>query len=177
MNYIDIVLGIILLIAAVRGFLKGFIVELASLVALVLGLWGAIHFSHYIGNFLSDTFNWNSKHAGLLAFVITFLLILVLIYILGKSLTQVAEAVQLGFLNKLAGMLFGILKTAVILSMLLVFFDNVDKNSQFLSPEIKEKSQVYEPIKNLVPTLLPFLDFRNLSNGTDDVKHEVEKTA
>ncbi len=45
MNYIDIILGLLLLVAAVRGFMKGFIYEVASLAALILGVWGGIHFS------------------------------------------------------------------------------------------------------------------------------------
>jgi len=175
MNYIDIVLGILLIIAAVRGFVKGFIVELASLAALILGVWGAIHLSHYTGDFLRDAFDLSSKHAGLIAFIVTFVLIIVVVHIFGNFLTHVVEAMQLGLLNHLAGLFFGVLKTALILSILLVFFDKMDEDSHILDPETKEKSQVYEPLKNLVPTLLPFLDIRDLSKDSDEVSHEVEK--
>ncbi|WP_120273130.1 CvpA family protein [Mangrovibacterium diazotrophicum] len=159
MNYIDIILGILLVIAAVRGFIKGFIVELASLVALILGIWGAIHFSHFTAGFLVDTFHWESEHVGLVAFIITFLIILVVVHILGNILTKLVEALALGFLNHLAGLFFGVLKTALILSIILLFFDRIDEDAHLISQETKEESQVYEPLKNLVPTLLPFLNF------------------
>ncbi|WP_163710110.1 CvpA family protein [Mangrovibacterium lignilyticum] len=159
MNYIDIILGVLLIIAAVRGFIKGFVVEVASLAALILGIWGAIHFSYFTADFLTGTFNWDTEHIGLIAFFITFVLILVVVHILGNVLTSLVEAMALGLLNHLAGLLFGVLKTALILSIVLVFFDRIDEDAHIISKDTKEESRVYEPLKNLVPTLLPFLNF------------------
>ena len=45
MSIIDIVLGALLLFGLIRGAMKGLFVEIASLFALVLGVFGAIHFS------------------------------------------------------------------------------------------------------------------------------------
>ncbi len=174
MNYIDLVLGILLLVAAVRGFMKGFIVEIASLAALILAVWGAIHLSYFTGDFLRDTFDFKSEHLGVIAFIITFILIIIGVHLVGRVVTRLVEAMALGFLNKLAGILFGVLKAAVVLSIFLVFFDRVDANSNIIPRETKEKSQVYEPLKNLVPTLLPFLNFwdddaiRNLKHGKEN---------
>lgn len=174
MNYIDIVLGIILIIAAISGFIKGFIVELFSLAALILGVWGAIYLSHYTSSFLIDTFGMTSKNVGLIAFIVTFLVILVVVHLLGRVVTKMVEAMQLGLLNKFAGLLFGVFKAALIMSILLLFFDRMDNESHWIDPQTKEKSQAYEPIKNLVPTLLPFLDIRELANQPEKSEHEVE---
>lgn len=179
MNYIDIVLGILLIIAAVRGFMKGFIIELASLAALILGIWGAIHFSYFTADFITNTFHWESAYIGLVAFMITLLIIVVVVHIIGKLLTKVVEAMALGVLNHLAGMLFGVLKTALILSVVLLLFDHIDKDVHILSEEAKEESQVYEPLKDLVPTLLPFLNFWDADDNepnqrkTDEAKRMV----
>ncbi len=59
MNNLDIILSVILGFGLVRGFLKGFIWELASLVSVVLGIYGAIHFSFYIFDFLKETLHYN----------------------------------------------------------------------------------------------------------------------
>ena len=75
MNYIDLVFGIILIIAAIQGFRKGFIVELASLAALVLGIWGAIKFSDWTAGFISRTTSFHSDHLSTIAFVITFIIL------------------------------------------------------------------------------------------------------
>ncbi|WP_304131463.1 CvpA family protein, partial [Mesonia mobilis] len=45
MNLVDVVIVIILILGFVRGAMRGLIVELASLVALIAGIYGAIHFS------------------------------------------------------------------------------------------------------------------------------------
>jgi membrane protein required for colicin V production len=170
MNYIDIILGILLIIAAVRGFMKGFVIELASLAALILGIWGAIHFSHLTAGFLTGTFNWNPESIGLVAFLITLLLIVVVVHILGKLLTKVVEAMALGLLNHLAGMLFGVFKTALILSVVLLLFDHVDQDVHIIPEKTRDESQVYEPLKNLVPTLLPFLNFWDAVDRPSDRK-------
>ncbi|HZL11592.1 MAG TPA: CvpA family protein [Prolixibacteraceae bacterium] len=157
MNYIDLILGIILIIAAIQGFRNGFIVELASLAALVLGIWGAIKFSDWTADFITDTMDYSSKHLSTIAFVVTFIAIVVIIHILGKVLDNAVKAVALGFLNRLAGIIFGILKTAVILSIFLLLFDAVDENVQILPSKQKTESKFYAPMKQLVPTLFPFI--------------------
>jgi len=157
MNYIDLVLGIILIIAAIQGFRKGFIVEAASLAALILGIWGAIKFSDWTAGYISKTFNYHSSSLGTVAFLVTFVGIVILIHILGKILDSTIKAVALGFLNRLAGIIFGVLKTAVILSILLMLFDPIDENVHLLPTKQKGESKIYTPMKQLVPTLFPFI--------------------
>ena len=73
MNYIDIILAIPLLWAIYMGFTKGFIIEITSLIALFLGVYGAIHFSYYI----SDSMKLSSAYSPLISFAITFLIIVI----------------------------------------------------------------------------------------------------
>lgn len=169
MNYIDLVLGIILIIAAIQGFRKGFIVELASLAALVLGIWGAIKFSDWTSGFIADTMNYHSQHLSTIAFVLTFIAIVIIIHILGKVLDNAVKAVALGFLNRLAGIIFGVLKAGVILSIFLLLFDSMDENVHILPSGQKTESKIYTPMKQLVPTLFPFikLEFNKLWNKPD----------
>ena len=61
MAVIDIVLGALLLFGLVRGLFKGLFVELASIVALIAGVYGAIHFSYFVAEFLMDKTSWNEK--------------------------------------------------------------------------------------------------------------------
>ncbi len=161
MNYIDIILGILLLLAAIRGFSKGLVAEVASLAALILGIWGAIRFSHLTADQLVNLFNFQSKYMGLISFFVTFILIVIAVQIIGNVVDKLVANLSLGFLNRLAGILFGVLKTALILSVVLIVFDEVDENVGILPSEKKAESQIYEPLKNLVPTIFPVLDFWN----------------
>ena len=171
MNYIDLVLGIMLIIAAIQGFRKGFIVEAASLAALILGIWGAIKFSDWTAGFISRTFNYHPDYLSTIAFLLTFIGIVILVHMLGKILDSTVKAVALGFLNRLAGIIFGVLKTAVILSILLLLFDSVDENVHILPSKQKAESKIYSPMKQLVPTLFPFIKLWN----TDNKKPQEEK--
>ncbi len=164
MNYIDVVLGVILIIAAIQGFRKGFIVEVASLAALILGIWGAIKFSDWTAGYISKTFDYHSGSLSVIAFLLTFIGIVILIHILGKILDNTIKAVALGFLNRLAGIIFGMLKVAVILSILLLLFDPVDENVHILPSKQKTESKIYSPMKQLVPTLFPFIKLWNSDN-------------
>ena len=175
MNYIDLFLGIMLLFGAIRGFSKGFVSEVAGLAALILGVWGAIRFSYLTSGYIVDTFDYHPKHLGLISFFITFILIVILVHIIGKAVENILNVVALGFLNKLAGILFGAIKTALILSVLLLIFDEFDETANILPKGEKEESQMYEPVKELVPTLLPFLNFWDIDNHPfkkDDEKND-----
>jgi membrane protein required for colicin V production len=159
MNYVDIVLGILLILSALQGFSKGFVEELAGLVALILGIWAAIHFSDIVGQFLTTTFHMTFKHLNIIAFIVTFLIVVILVQIVGSMVNKMVKAISLGFLNRLAGLAFGAVKGALILSVLLVIFDKIDKDVHIISVDTKAESKLYTPIRNFAPGVFPFLDF------------------
>lgn len=167
MNYIDIIIGIILLVSAVNGFRKGFVVELASLAALILGIWGAIRFSHITSDFIVEQFDWTSKHLGVVSFIVTFIVIVILVHIVAKAVDNLIKVAQLGFINRLAGLVFGFIKSAIILSIVIMVLDGIDKTVGIIPEETKENSMVYEPVRKLVPSIFPFVKFWTEENILD----------
>ncbi|MBR9757560.1 MAG: CvpA family protein [Algicola sp.] len=155
MSGIDIVLAALILFGLVRGFMKGLFVEVASLVALVAGVYGAIHFSNYAGDFLQAKVDWDDKVISATAFAITFVIIVLAIALAGKALTKLANFAALGIINKLLGGVFGGLKIALILSVLLVVFDRMNKTIPFANEESLGESLLYQPVKALAPTIFP----------------------
>lgn len=79
MNWIDFVIIILLVFGLARGFIDGFIKELASLLALILGIWGAIKFSSFTAERLYDYFDMTGQYTGIIAFLITFVIIVILV--------------------------------------------------------------------------------------------------
>lgn len=155
MNILDIIIASLLLFGFVRGLMKGLLVEVASLVALITGVYGAIHFSFFIENYLVEIVSWNKEYIALCAFVVTFICIVVLIAFLGKLLTKLADVIALGILNKILGGVFGALKICLILSVIFVFFVKVNNTIPFVKKEIIETSILFQPVKNIVPTIFP----------------------
>ncbi|HET8839037.1 MAG TPA: CvpA family protein [Flavobacteriaceae bacterium] len=176
MNVIDIVLGVILLFGLIRGLMKGFFVELASLLALLAGIYIALHFSHILKNFIWPYLSWEEKYVQLLAFALTFILVVLLISLLGRLLTQVSSLVALGLVNKLLGAIFGFLKMAFLLSIVILFFENINRNGDLIERKKIEMSVLYGPVKSLVPILLPtLLEFAQENQWLKDDEPQEER--
>lgn len=155
MSTIDIVIAVILLFGLVKGYMKGLFVEITSLVGLVLGVYGALHFSFFLSNILKDNVSWDESMIQIVAFAGTFIIILLALVFLGKALTKIAETIFLGFFNKLLGAVFGVLKYALILSIVFLIYDQINSSLKFLNKEKAKESVLYEPVKNLAPTIFP----------------------
>lgn len=149
MGFLDIVLGLLLIYGLYRGLKNGLFVEIASIAALIAGLFGAIYFSYITGDYLAEKLSWDERYINLTAFILTFIIIVVVVQLAGKFLTKIADFAMLGLLNKIAGGLFGMLKVAVILGALLVFFDRINSNLQLVEDETVAQSILYEPIKEI----------------------------
>ena len=149
MAILDIILGILLLLGLWKGFNNGLLIELASIVALIAGIYGAIHFSYIAGDYLTEQMNWEERYVNLTSFVITFIIIVLAVHFAGKLLTKVANIALLGLLNKIAGAVFGALKVAVILGAILVFFNRVNSNLRFISEEAQNESILFNPIREI----------------------------
>lgn len=149
MSFLDIILGLLLVWGLWRGLKNGLFIELASIVALIAGIYGAIHFSYYAGDYLSQSMDWEERYINLTAFVITFFLIILVVHLLAQLLTKIASFAMLGWLNRLAGGIFGVVKVAVILGALLIFFDRVNTSAGLVKDENMEQSVLYEPIKQI----------------------------
>lgn len=155
MSVLDIVLGALLLFGLVRGFMKGLFVEVASLVALVAGVYGAIHFSGFATEFLESKVDWDEKYINIVAFAITFVVIILVISLAGKALTKLADFAALGIINKLLGGVFGALKIGLILSVILVVFSRMNNTIPFVGEEDLKDSILYNPVKSLSPMIFP----------------------
>lgn len=149
MAFLDIIFGLLLLYGLYKGLTNGLFVEVASLVALVAGLYGAFHFSHITATYLDEELGWNPSYMNVAAFLITFFLIVILVQLLGRLLTKIADLAMLGMLNRIAGAVFGTLKVAVILGALIIFFERANHNFHFLDDETKQASALYDPLREV----------------------------
>ena len=165
MNIFDIVILVLLLFGFVRGLTKGLFVEVASLVALIGGVYGAIYFSYFVGDYLEESVSWSEKNISLAAFAITFIIIVVAVGMAGKMLTKIADYAALGLVNKIAGGVFGLLKIGLILSVIFIFFDRMNKTITFVDEETIEESVLYESVKSIAPTIFPSII---RSSGTEE---------
>jgi membrane protein required for colicin V production len=151
--YIDFIICIPLIWGIYRGFLKGIILELASIVALFLGILVASKFSVDI----KWMFLFSGKYNLILAFAFLFLLSLIFVFLVAKIITKLLKKASLGTVNKLLGAAFGGLKFALILSVVFFMIDTLSKSYPILNSKTKYKSLLYKPIAILAPIIIPEL--------------------
>lgn len=154
-SYIDIVILIPLVFALIKGFRKGLIQELATLAGLIIGIYAANEFSEIVNEWIIEFFNVNY---ALLAFGVTFTIVLVGLYFLGKLVEKLVKLVAMGWLNKIGGAVFSLSKWAAILSIVILIIDKVNRSYSFIEPSKLDGSILYNPIKDFTPTILPFVE-------------------
>jgi len=154
---LDVIIAGGLVFAAIRGFMKGLIVEVISLVAVLIGIVVAIKFSPTISQFLETRVDWSAQVTRVVAYAITFGIALLIVFLAGKFFTKLAEAVALGLLNKILGALFGLLKYGMIISVLLILFNSIHEKVNLVDDKTIQESLFFEHIKNMAPTVFPLL--------------------
>lgn len=158
MAFLDIILGALLLYGFVKGIWNGFFLELASFVSLLIGVFLALKFSYVMQSILRNHVDWNPKTVQIVAFTLTFILVVVGISVLAKAFTTMANFAGLGIFNKLLGGFFGLLKMILILSVTLSLFEKINSNHIFTEKETLEDAKFYYPILKVSAFIYPSIE-------------------
>ena len=153
MHTLDLLLFIPIALGFVFGLFKGLVKELTSLAAIVLGIYGAKLFAPYVSDLLVHKFDFSTKTAHPLSYLLIFIIIAFCLLMLAKMLDKLFESMSLGGLNKFLGGLFGGLKYALIVSILLNVFDAMDGKITMIKEKTKEESIGYKPLLKFAPKL------------------------
>lgn len=161
MNYIDIVILLFLLFGAFRGFSRGLIIEVATLAGLVLGVYLAISCSSYAEGVLCDFLNLSpdSRYLSYMALAVTFIVVAVAVFVIGKLLTKLIDMIALGLVNKLLGTLLGMVKYFIIVCVLLLIVDALNEKFRFISEETVQKSLLFGPFLNFATQIYHLIRF------------------
>ena len=150
MNYLDIIIAIILFLFGWKGLRKGLIIEVVTLLAFGVGIYGAMHFSDFTAAHLQDFMEIKPQYLNTVAFVLTFIILVVLVNLIGRLISKWVKSMNLGFFDKLGGFLFGILKGVLLCSVLLMVLNNFQLLG-VVKPKVKEESKLYPYIEQTVP--------------------------
>lgn len=156
-SYLDLFFAIPLVWGIVRGLMSGFIRSLSVFVGLILGIYLAHIYAPDLSPTIQEWFTMSAKQCLSLSYVIIFIIVMVLVAIIARILDKFLHLILLGWLNKLLGAIFGFFKWAIILSFFIMVIEYANSKFEFLSPEKKSESILYEPIKEVVPTIMPYV--------------------
>jgi len=170
----DIVLALPFLWFGYKGLRNGLIIEATSLLALLLGVYGAYLFSGFTAEFLINNLKLDTEYIGLISFAITFIAIVIAIHFIGKLLKSLVSAISLGFIDKISGLLFSIAKWAFIISILLGIVNRFDSDEKLITKDMKKKSMLYMPISDFAPKLFPYLNLEDFKVIEEKAKKKIK---
>ena len=161
MNWLDILLLLPLLIELVRGLMRGLITEVIVIVAIILGIVGARLWATKFSAWLLLQFAWPEAVCHVVAYALLFLAIAIVLNIIGRLLSKLLRAIQLGFINRLLGGVFGTLKWFAVVLVVVFCVNMLDSYFHFLEDsEVVKNSLLYRPfvetanqIVHLIPTM------------------------
>lgn len=157
MNVLDIIFLIPLMFALYRGFKKGLIHMIASLAALLLGIFGAMKLRPVFAALLDSVFNIAPEHINAIAFAVAFVTIVLVVHMVAILVNKLIKAVALNLVNRLLGMAFGLLVTAFVISMILWPINQLNSEKQIIKSNHIESSLLYKPLSTFAPAVFPYL--------------------
>ncbi|MGN0033776.1 MAG: CvpA family protein [Candidatus Limimorpha sp.] len=152
MNYLDIIISVLLLLFAIKGYRNGIIRETFSLAAFIIGIFGAIKLSNVVGEKLSTMIELSPEVLSIISFILVFIILTIIIDLIGKIISNLVKALSLGFIDKIGGFLLGVAKGFLIIGILintLGFFGLKDS----IAKETREKSALYKTAEDVADWL------------------------
>lgn len=153
----DIIILICFLPAIISGITKGFIEQVIALVSLILGAWLAFKFSTVVSDWLKPYFEVSETVMNVISFAVIMVAVVLVLFVLSKILTGVTKLVMLGWLDRLLGLVFALLKTGLIIGILIILFDTLNVKFEFVEEKVLDESVLYAPIRDIAYMIFPYL--------------------
>lgn len=157
MNTTDIILLALLAIGAFRGFSKGFVLEMVGILALLLGVFGAIFLLNEGMSFMEKQFEINNQILPYVTFLVLFILIIIGVNLIGRIVKKILDLTLLGTIDNFAGALVGAFKWALAISF--VIWASSAFGFEFFKSEGEEQSKIYNFIAELAPWIVEKFKF------------------
>ncbi|WP_321333810.1 CvpA family protein [uncultured Bacteroides sp.] len=155
MTTIDLIIVILIGVGAFRGFLKGLLRQLASILGFFVGLLAARALYASLAEKICPTFTHSMTVAQVIAFLTIWIAIPLLFGIVALLLTKTMEAISLGWLNRLLGAGLGALKYLFMIVLLIGVIEFIDTGNHVLSQTKKAESVLYYPMRNVAGIFFP----------------------
>ena len=157
MNILDIILLICFIPAVVQGFRKGFISQVIAIVSIILGTWLSFRFSSSVSAWIAQYIQGSEQILKIVAFAIIFIAVIAALALIGKIIEGTFKLIMLGWLNRLLGMVFSLLKAGLIIGLIIMAFCSLNETFHFVSDEALDQSVLFPPLKDAAYKVFPYL--------------------
>ena len=173
MIWLDIVFLVPLLWGAYSGFKKGLIAQVLGLTSLFAGVWLGVNYQEMVSPFLIEKVQ--EKYLSISCFIVLFFLVIILGAITTKIIEKFANFIQLKLINKLVGLILGVLKISSFLVIAVSIIQTWDSQSIMIDQSTKENSLFFPVFNNIGNSILPNLNHNNLLDHIPNIKKETGK--
>ena len=174
MNWFDLVVFILMLIALVNGYRKGLIRQLVGLAIIILSAIFGGKLAAYILPELNRFLDLSPNLARVLSFLLAFAAIAIVISLIGNLIQKFVNIILLSFVNRLLGSFIAVGTLMFILSIILNLVLMLDKKENLISKEIKNESFFFERVEAVVPAMVPYLDKELREYIPENYREEIE---
>ncbi|HQV54150.1 MAG: CvpA family protein [Chitinophagaceae bacterium] len=140
---LDIIFAVLIVFAVLKGYQRGLIIGLFSLIAVIIGLAAAMKLSVVIADYLGKAVNISDKWMPVVSFAVVFLLVILLIRLGAKLIEKTVEMAMMGWLNKIGGIILFAAIYITVFSVLVFYAEQL----KLLQQDTIDKSVAYSFIQ------------------------------
>lgn len=157
MNILDIILLICFIPAIIQGLRKGFIAQAISLVSIIFGVWASARFSAIVSEWVAQYISVSEQALKIISFALILVAVFIILGLIGKLLEGLFQLVMLGWLNRLLGLVFALLKAFVIVGLLIMVFNSLNDTFEIVKPSVMKDSVLYPYINKTANEIFPYI--------------------
>jgi membrane protein required for colicin V production len=147
---LDIIFAIIVVIACIKGYQKGLIIALFSIIAFIIGLAAALKLSSVVAGYIGSNTTISSKWLPFISFVVVFFVVVLLVRWGGKLIEKTFEMALLGWVNRLGGIVFYAALYIIIFSVFLFYAEKI----HLIEPTTTQSSISYNFVQPWGPIVI-----------------------
>ncbi len=136
---LDLIFAVIIVLAIIKGYQRGLVVGLFSLVAVIIGLAAAMKLSTVVAGYIGKNVKVSDQWLPIISFAVVFLIIILLIRLGAKAIEKIVQVAMLGWVNRLCGIVLFAAIYIVVFSVLLFYAEQM----KLIQPETINKSVTY----------------------------------
>ena len=114
-----------MVLAIIKGYQKGLIIAVFSIIAFIIGLAAALKLSAVVAEYLKDSISVSAKWLPFIAFAVIFFVVIILVRLGGKLIEKAFQVVLLGWVNRIGGILLYAALYLIILSIFIFYAEKL----------------------------------------------------
>lgn len=158
MNILDIILMLCFIPSIIAGLKKGFVSQVISITAFIVGAWLSFHFAYTTGEWLSNYVQTDIEILRLVAFGLIMIVTYLIFSIIGKYIKKAIRVTMLDWLDAFLGIFLSMLKVALFIGAIIIIFDALNEREMFFNSPLMEESLLYGHIKDFTYIIFPYIE-------------------